>query len=196
MQRTAAATAAWLIATHVIDHHEPFYAPIAAVIALNALGERGLNALRLLAGRRGNSSGGGRDACARQWLRNAGAGDLRGDAARALGGARITMAHSASSAILTVAVANGEAGTDRLEGALIGAGVALEFSQPLFSPEPVALLRRRGGGALADMAAGLELTALSLQRDHAELADRALSRSGPGQRSRGQRSALRNPHAP
>lgn len=51
MQGTAAATAAWLIATHVIDHHEPFFAPIAAVIALNApLGERGLNALRLPAG--------------------------------------------------------------------------------------------------------------------------------------------------
>ena len=43
--------AAWVIAKHVVDHHEPFFAPIAAVVALNApLGERGLNAVRLLEG--------------------------------------------------------------------------------------------------------------------------------------------------
>jgi uncharacterized membrane protein YgaE (UPF0421/DUF939 family) len=36
VQGTAAATAAWLIATRLVDHEEPFFAPIAAVIALNA----------------------------------------------------------------------------------------------------------------------------------------------------------------
>ena len=51
LQRTIAATAAWAIAKHIFDHHEPFFAPIAAVGALNAsLGERGSNALRLLLG--------------------------------------------------------------------------------------------------------------------------------------------------
>ena len=51
LQGTAAATAAWLIARYVFDHPEPFFAPIAAFVALNtALGERGLNALRLLQG--------------------------------------------------------------------------------------------------------------------------------------------------
>jgi uncharacterized membrane protein YgaE (UPF0421/DUF939 family) len=50
-QQTAAAAIAWLIATHVIDHHEPFFAPISALVSLNTpLGERGLNALRLLGG--------------------------------------------------------------------------------------------------------------------------------------------------
>jgi peptidoglycan/LPS O-acetylase OafA/YrhL len=48
LQGTAAAMAAWVIATHLFDHHQPFYAPIAAVVALTALGERGLNALQLL----------------------------------------------------------------------------------------------------------------------------------------------------
>jgi hypothetical protein len=49
LKGTAAATLAWVIANHVVDHHEPFFAPIAAVVALNApLGERGLNTLRLL----------------------------------------------------------------------------------------------------------------------------------------------------
>jgi hypothetical protein len=51
VQGTAAATAAWVVADRVVDHEEPFFAPIAAVIALNApLGERGLNAFRLLLG--------------------------------------------------------------------------------------------------------------------------------------------------
>jgi uncharacterized membrane protein YgaE (UPF0421/DUF939 family) len=71
--------------------------------------------------------------------------------ARALGGARVTVAQAAAGAILTVAVANGEAGPDRLVDALIGAGVALVFSQLLFSPEPVALLRRAEAAALADI---------------------------------------------
>src|SRR5215210_616318 len=51
LQGTAAATVAWVIAKEVLEHPEPFFAPIAALVALNtALGERGLNALRLLQG--------------------------------------------------------------------------------------------------------------------------------------------------
>jgi uncharacterized membrane protein YgaE (UPF0421/DUF939 family) len=51
LQGTAAATAAWLIARYLLDHAEPFFAPIAALVALNtSLGERGRNALRLLQG--------------------------------------------------------------------------------------------------------------------------------------------------
>jgi hypothetical protein len=179
VQGTAAATAAWVIANYVIDHHEPFFAPIAAVIALNApLGERGLNALRLLAGVIIGIAAGE----AATFVLGGGYGTLAlgtfaaMTAARAIGGARVTMAQAASGAILTVAVANGEAGTERLEDALIGAGVALVFSQFLFSPEPVALLRRAEAAALADMAGGLELTARSVERDDAELGDRALTR--------------------
>lgn len=51
LQQTIAGTVAWLVAIHLVHHHEPFFAPIAAVVALNTqLGERGLNALRLLVG--------------------------------------------------------------------------------------------------------------------------------------------------
>jgi hypothetical protein len=50
-QATAAATVAWAIASQIGDHSNPFCAPIAAVVALSfARGERGLNALWLLAG--------------------------------------------------------------------------------------------------------------------------------------------------
>jgi uncharacterized membrane protein YgaE (UPF0421/DUF939 family) len=51
LQSTAAATAAWVIAKYLVDHREPFFAPVAAVVALNASrGERGSNAVRLLVG--------------------------------------------------------------------------------------------------------------------------------------------------
>jgi hypothetical protein len=95
--------------------------------------------------------------------------------ARALGGARVTIAQAAASAILIVASAGGEAGLARLSDALIGAGVALVFSQFLFSPEPVALLRTAESAALADMSAGLKLTALALEGHDDELDQRALN---------------------
>jgi uncharacterized membrane protein YgaE (UPF0421/DUF939 family) len=179
VQGTAAATAAWVIAKQVVDHHEPLFAPIAAVIALNApLGERGLNALRLLlgvvlgivAGELATLAlGGGYGALALATF-------AAMSVAQAAGGARITIAQAAAGAILTVAVADGHAGPDRLVDAMIGAGVALVFSQLLFAPEPVALLRRAEASALAEMADGLELTARSLERDDDELGERALSR--------------------
>jgi uncharacterized membrane protein YgaE (UPF0421/DUF939 family) len=74
-----------------------------------------------------------------------------------------------------VAVANGEAGTQRLVDALIGVGLALVFTQVLFSPEPLALLRRAEAAALADMAHGLRLMARALELDDDELAERATS---------------------
>jgi uncharacterized membrane protein YgaE (UPF0421/DUF939 family) len=153
LQRAAAATAAWVIATRVFGYPEPFFAPIAAVVALNAP--------RLLLGVfegvvAGELAVGALD-------RGAGTLGLATFAAmavaRALTGARTVIGQAASGAILTVALAGGGAGPDRLVGALIGAGVALVFSQFLFSPEPVALLRRAEAEALGDMADGLELTA-------------------------------------
>jgi uncharacterized membrane protein YgaE (UPF0421/DUF939 family) len=178
LQGTGAATAAWVLAKYVFDHPQPFFAPIAALIALNtALGERGLNALRLLQGVvLGIVVGevilatlaGGYGSMALAIL-------VATAAARALGGTRIVIAQAAVAAILTVAVADAEAGVERLTDALIGAGVALVFSQLLFSPEPLALLRRSETALLARMADGLALTARALDEDDDELAERAVA---------------------
>jgi hypothetical protein len=168
VQSTAAATVAWVIANHVVHHHEPFFAPIAALVSLNtSLGERGLNALRLLQGVVLGIVVGELTLL----LLGGGYGSLSLATflalllARLLGGARIVLAQAAIAAILTIAVANGEVGYQRLADALIGAGVALVFSQLLFSPEPLRLLRRVETDALAAMAAGLELTAKALDGD-------------------------------
>lgn len=176
VQATAAATVAWLIARRIVDHHQPFFAPISALVSLNtSLGERGINALRLL----------------QDVVLGIGVGELTLLAfgggfgslalgtfvalvlANAFGGVRIVRAQAAIGAILTITSANGEVGPQRLTDALIGGGVALVFSQLLFSPEPLRLLRRVETNALAAMAAGLDLTARVLEGDEV-LAERAI----------------------
>ena len=165
LQATAAATLAWLIATHVVRHHQPFFAPIAAMAAMNTTtGERGSNAFRLLLGVLigivvGETAialfGGG-------YGRLALAVFTAMIIARRVDGARIMIAQAGASAILTVAMASGEAGTQRLGDAMIGGGVALLFTQVLFSPEPVGLLRRAEAATLREIARFLALAARSL----------------------------------
>jgi len=58
---------------------------------------------------------------------------------------------------------------------LIGTAVALVFSQLLFSPEPLGLLRRAEAAALEHMASGLALTARALEQDDDELAEQAIA---------------------
>jgi hypothetical protein len=176
LQTTAAATTAWLIAKRVVNHHEPFFAPISALVSLNRpLGERGLNALRLLQGvllgigvgelALFTLGGGYRSLAVGTFVSLV--------AARALGGERIVLAQAAVGAILTTSSANGSIGPQRLVDALIGAGVALVFSQLLFSPQPLRLLHRFETNALAAMGAGLDLTARALDGEEA-LAERAI----------------------
>lgn len=155
---TAAATTAWVIALQFGGHDDPFFAPIAAIVALSSpLGERGSNAVKILAGVligiiAGELTvlvlGGG-------YGRLALAVFVALAAARLLGGPRLVMVQAGAAAILTVAAAEGEAGVYRLIDASIGAGVALLFSQVLLSPEPVALVRRTAAEALGRIADAL-----------------------------------------
>jgi hypothetical protein len=178
LQRTAAATVAWIIAGHVAGSHDPFFAPIGAVVALGApLGERGRNALRLLLG-----VGLGIVVGELVLLTVDGYGALAIATftamalAKALGGAPIIIAQAAVSAILTVTTADDEFGVNRLVDAVIGGGVALVFSQVLFSPEPVQLLRRSEAKVLKAMADGLGMSARAIEEDDSKLAERAVSK--------------------
>lgn len=177
LQGTAAATAAWVVAKYLLDHEQPFFAPIAALVALNtSVGERGLNAVRLLQGvilgivvgelTRAVLADGSASIAVAVFAATA--------LARALGGTRIVIAQAAIGAILTVAVTGSEAGVERLTDALVGVGVALVFSQLLFAPEPVALLRRAERVVLERLARGLEATARALEHDEDELASQAI----------------------
>ncbi len=179
VQVAAAATTAWLLALWYGDHDDPFFAPIAAIVALSQpLGERGPAALRLVMGVVvgiisaeliiGAFGGGlGRLAIA-TFIAMA--------VATALKAPRMVISQAGVSATLTVAVADGQIAADRLLDALTGAGVALVFSQLLFSPEPVRLLRAAEQVVLERMSEGLRTTATALRVDDEILAQQAIDR--------------------
>jgi uncharacterized membrane protein YgaE (UPF0421/DUF939 family) len=179
IQGAAAATVAWVLAKDVFHHYQPFFAPIAALVALNAsLGERGLNAIRLLEGVVLGiivselvlvTLGGG-------YLSMGLAVLLATGLANALSAQRIVIAQAGVAAILTVSVSNAEAGIQRLSDALIGAGVALAFSQILFSPQPLTLLRRIEAAMLERMSRALNLTARALEgKERSILSEQAIA---------------------
>ncbi|MDQ3849567.1 MAG: FUSC family protein [Actinomycetota bacterium] len=179
LQSALAATVAWVLAKHVFGHAQPFFAPVAAVIGLNtALGERGLHAVRLLYGVIVGILVGELALLALgDGYVTLGLATLVAMAvAHAIGGARITVAQAAVGAILTIAVGQAEAGLTRLADALIGTGVALIFSQVLFTPEPVGLMRRAEAGVLRGLADALAWTGRALTDDDQGPADRAVER--------------------
>ena len=177
LQGTAAASAAWVIARHLVQHHQPFFAPIAALVALNAArGERGSNALWLLQGVFVGI------VTAELAVRGLGRGDatlaiatfVAMVLALALGGKRITIAQAGASAVLVVVTPTAGASPGRLIDAGIGAGIALVISQLLFPVEPVALLRRAESAVLAETARALILTARAAEDADDVLAAQAI----------------------
>jgi hypothetical protein len=177
VQLSAAATVAWVVARRLVGHEDPFFAPIAAVVALSSpLGERGANAVRLVLGVMIGIGAGELTI----WAFGGGNGRLALASfaamvtARVLGAPRLVIVQAAAGAILTVAASDGEAGVQRLADGAIGAGVALLFSQVLLSPEPVALVRGAATKALARVAEALDLTAEALEGRDDEPAERAL----------------------
>lgn len=166
-QSTVAAAMAWLIATEVGGRESPFFAPVVALVVLNfARGGRGPNALWLVVGV-GIGVACGEIAVV---LFGSGFTGLAGGTfvamavVAAITDSNLALNHAGVAAILTVVIAGGEAGEGRLIDALIGAGVALVFTQLIFTPEPVALVRRAEAVTLAGMGESLAATADELER--------------------------------
>ncbi|MYR44497.1 FUSC family protein [Streptomyces sp. SID5910] len=164
LQQAVAAALSWWIARSVFDHHVPLFAPIATLVALNTpVGGRGTNAVRVLAGVVAGVVVG--QLALRLLDHNAlsvGAAVLCALlVALVIDGERITMAQAAVGAVISVASGQ-QAGIDRVLDALLGAGVALVFSQLLFPPHPLALLRRAETATLEGLGRALDLTARAL----------------------------------
>ncbi|MGN6871686.1 MAG: FUSC family protein [Solirubrobacteraceae bacterium] len=167
VQQAVAGTVAWVIASRLVKHHVPFFAPIAAVAGLNApLGRRGTNALKLLLGvfigiAVGQATiitiGGGVGSLPVALF-------IAMCLAAALGGTNLTRAQAAIGVILTVTLSQSETGINRLVDALIGAAVALGFSQLLFPPDPLRLVRRAEAASLRQLSHGLAMTATASER--------------------------------
>jgi uncharacterized membrane protein YgaE (UPF0421/DUF939 family) len=173
VQAAVAAALAWELALQLPDHGRPFFAPIAAVIALGAaVGRRGRQAIEMATG----VTLGILVGAALVAIAGAGAWQILVATVIALvlataGGAPpIVRNQAAASAILVVALH--QPGTNlalqRLLDALIGGAIALAFARVLFPVHPVELVRGEARALRASLAAQLDEVAVALaDRDRA-----------------------------
>jgi hypothetical protein len=176
LRATIAAAVAWLLAEHLAGHDDPFFAPLATVVALSAeAAAHGPRAPRLLLAMVVGIAAG------------EGSLDLVGHGAAAIGlavlvamalvlladGAPAPIAQAAAAAVLVTAT-GGSAGLARIVDALIGAGVALVVELG-FAPRRLEQLRLTERAALAEMSAGLERAALALRAGDARVAHRVVA---------------------
>lgn len=181
VQTGVAAGVAWQLAKLIVGQAQPFFAPIAAVLALGlARGQPRLRAVELALG----VAVGILIADLLVQLIGTGTWQITlvvvlAMAAALLVGAGILLVNQAAiSAILVITLPGvGQGGTvDRLFDALIGAGVALLLSQVLFPRDPVRQMGRAAGRVLDQLALALEETAVALGDGRQEAAEHALER--------------------
>ncbi len=182
VQTSAAATAAYLIATEVAGHTQPFFAPIAACITLGiTIGQRGRRAAELALG----VAVGIAVADGLVLLLGNGVGaiavvvPLAMGAAVFLGTGQIFATQAAVSAVL-VAVLQ-QPGADfsgaRFVDALIGGACALLANSLLLPADPLKMVRRAAEPVLEELAETLRSIALAIEEGGEERAEQALLRA-------------------
>lgn len=182
LQTAAAAAIAWTVAHYGLGHRQPFFAPVAAVIAMGtSRGQRGRRAVEVVLGVTLGI------AVADLLLLAVGATPLRialgallaMSVAILLGGGSTLVSQAAVWSIL-VATIPPPAGTlvpERFFDALVGGGTALVFSQLLFPLHPLVEVTRAArpviaglAGALDELAEAVAARDLDRARDALELA--------------------------
>ncbi len=179
LHSAVAASLAWLIATEVVGHDQPFFAPISAVITLGlTVGERRRRAIELAIGVAVGI------AIADALVAAIGTGTwqigvivaLAMVAATLVGGGPLLASQAGASAVLVATLAPPEGGVDfgRALDALVGGGTALVVSSLLLPVNPMRLLRESADPVLDRLAAALEQIAAALTTRRPEAADAAL----------------------
>jgi hypothetical protein len=180
-QAALAAGIAWELARQIPGHTQPFFAPIAALVALSSEpGRRGRQAVRLVAG---VALGIGVGAVVvalfdRGTLQIVVAAAVSLLLTTAAGASSLTSTQAAVSAVLVVALhrAGSNLALQRLVDSLVGGGVAILLAQVLFPIDPVLLVRRESQRLRDDLAAALETIAVALSQHDRERAVQALAR--------------------
>jgi uncharacterized membrane protein YgaE (UPF0421/DUF939 family) len=179
LHSAVAASLAWLVATEVVGHEQPFFAPISAVVTLGlTVGERRRRAIELAIGVAVGI------AIADALVAAIGTGTwqvgvivaLAMVAATLVGGGPLLASQAGASAVLVATLQPPEGGVDfgRALDALVGGGVALLVSSLLLPVNPIRLLRESAGPVLDGLADALERIAEALSERHPEGADAAL----------------------
>jgi uncharacterized membrane protein YgaE (UPF0421/DUF939 family) len=180
-QAAVAAGISWELALQLPDHGQPFFAPIAAAIALGAeRGTRGRQAIRMMTG----VSLGILIGAAALALVGAGAWQIVVGTAAALvvttaaGAPLMVRNQAAASAILIVALhkPGSNLPVQRLEDALIGGAVAIVIARFLLPIDPIPLVRDEARSLREQLAAALDEAAHALAGNDRDRADRAVER--------------------
>src|SRR4051812_4713883 len=182
VQTACAAAIAWVIATRALGHDVPFFAPVAAIMALSAT--RGQRARRAVEMMLGVALGVGL-ADLLVHLLGSGIAQLAGVvtlamiAALLLGAGQIFLTEAAVSATLIVTLAPNDRSyaPTRLVDALVGGAVALLFSQILFPVNPLKVVREAAERVLRELGETLADVACALERRELEAAEDALVRA-------------------
>jgi uncharacterized membrane protein YgaE (UPF0421/DUF939 family) len=180
-QAAVAAGIAWELALQVPNHGQPFFAPIAAAIALGAeRGTRGRQAVEMMTG----VAVGILVGAAVLAVAGAGAWQLVVGTAAALvvttaaGASRMVRNQAAASAILVVALhrPGSNLAVQRLEDALIGGAVAILIACFLLPVDPIPLVREEARHLREQLAAALDEAATALAETDAKRAETAVER--------------------
>jgi uncharacterized membrane protein YgaE (UPF0421/DUF939 family) len=179
LHSAVSASLAWLVATEVVGHEQPFFAPISAVITLGlTVGQRRRRAIELAIG---VSVG---IAIADALVAAIGTGTwqigivvaLAMAAAALVGGGSMLASQAGASAVLVATLQPPEGGFDfgRSLDALVGGGVALVVSSLLLPVHPMRLVRESTEPVLERLVAALGQIATALTTHRPETADAAL----------------------
>jgi uncharacterized membrane protein YgaE (UPF0421/DUF939 family) len=181
-QASVSAAFAWLIATELLGHQRPFFAPVAAIITLGiTVGQRGRRAGEVAIGVALGIAVGDLLVL---WI---GTGTaqlalvvaLATSAAILLGSGQMLVSQAAVSAALVATLQPPTDGFafDRFFDALVGGGVALAINALVLPPRPLDLMRRASEPLLEELAAVLEDVAVAVERRDQPLAVAALERA-------------------
>jgi uncharacterized membrane protein YgaE (UPF0421/DUF939 family) len=179
LHSAVAASLAWLVATEVVGHDQPFFAPISAVITLGlTVGQRRRRAVELAIG---VSVG---IAIADALVAAIGTGTwqigvvvaLAMVAAALVGGGSLLASQAGASAVLvaTLQPPEGDFDFDRALDALVGGSVALIVSSLLLPVHPMRLVSESAEPVLDRLVAALGQIATALTTREPETADAAL----------------------
>jgi uncharacterized membrane protein YgaE (UPF0421/DUF939 family) len=181
LQATLAATIAWLVATEIVGHPRPFFAPVSAMITLGLTqGQRGRRAVEIVLGVTLGI------AVADLLVLELGTGwwqlglvvALAMSVALLLGSGQMFAQQAAVSAALVATLQPPDGGVSfaRAVDALLGGGIALAVSALVVPANPVRMVREAAAPVLAELAAVLEDIAIALERRERAAAQLALER--------------------
>jgi hypothetical protein len=181
IQATIAAVAAWLIATELIGHDRPFFAPVSAMITLGLTqGERGRRALEVVLGVTLGI------AVADLLVLQLGTGwwqlgivvALSMSVALLLGSGQMFAQQAAVSAALVATLQPPDDGVSfaRAVDALLGGSIALAVSALVLPAHPARMVREAAAPVLVELAAVLDAVAAALETRDREGVQAALDR--------------------